>query len=472
MAEVSRKLGVIAFVPDDRLSREKKQILNRILNAIRQRATVEMFDGSITETELLKKMEETEYRLVLIPWYKYLTWTKIEAFYGFTRTNGPTVAGYFADQVLPYEPGEPLSYLRAILLDFVHLSPHEVITLIATLVQENLRAGIRPWIGKDGMIYCENWYPGHLLGGTLDSILTLPEINSSQDWHKRTSTIRVILSALWGLIYEEGPGKGELAQALASKAPKAYFQIGISPRCLALRLCYPNKNVTPKNALTSFWPSRWQPTSAAQLLIKYADFLRIHSVVDTNDLEVTALFFPSAPAECAPADLRTLWIEPISNNLMQEPLYETPAPEKPFLRALPGATSKVSSIGKENPSLLQAKDRFIQEASTKIRDLTRQLAEKDELLTELRSGGVGTATLPPPPDAIALLDAFQERCLEAEHEIRNFQSEISRFESKGAKQHEIEWMQKKISALEQQEQEWMHKIALIVKNLRQIKRAS
>jgi hypothetical protein len=465
MAEVSRKLGVIAFVPDDRLSREKKQMLNRILNAIRQGAAVETFDASISENELLKKMEETEYRLVLVPWYKYLIWSRIEAFYGLTRTSGPTLAGYFADPILPIEPNEPHSYLRAILLDFLNLSASEIITVIATLVQENLRAGIRPWLGKEGVVYYENWHAGHRLGGTLDTVLALPEITAFQDWQKRLSTLRVTLGALWSLIFEEGPGKGEWVQALASKTPKAYFQIGISSKCLALRLCYPAKIYTPKNALTSFWPSRWQPTSAAQLLIKYADFLRIHRVVDTRELEVTALFFPSAPSECAPQSLHTLWIEPITNNLIQEPFYETQSQEKPWLKALPNNPTKTLKLSQDRSSHLLAKERFIRGAFLKIRDLKQQLSDKESRIVELCAGGVGSAPPPPLPDADALLDAFQNRCFEMDHEIENFRSEIERLKLKGALKHETEWMRKKIENLEQKKQEWIQKCVHIIKKI-------
>lgn len=475
MSSPLKSLGVIGFVQDERVSREKRQILMRILNAMRQRARVEMIDSSISENELLKKMEERDFQLLLLPWYKYLGWSKIEAYNGLTRTTGPTVAGYFADQVLPCEPSEPSSFLRAILLDFTHLSPGEVLLLINSLAQENLRAGIRPWLEKSSTIFCENWYPGHLLGNTLNTMLNLPDLVSSSQWSKRIRAIRIALGALWGLIFEEGPGKSDFAQALTSKMPKAYFQIGISQKTLALRLFYPIKSFTPKDALRQFWPSRWDPTSAAQLLIKHSDLLRVHPVVDTSEIEITALFFLSAPSEIAPGDLKTLWIEPITSKLILEPMFEEPTPEKPYLRTLAGAPLSKASIlasAKENPSQLQAKDRFIQESATKIRRLTRELAEKDFFITELRAGGVGSAAPPPPPDAEALLEAFLERCHEADHNIHTLQKDLARLQSKGARGHELDWIQRKIAFIENRKVEWLHKIAAIVKSINQLKRSA
>src|SRR5579859_558845 len=142
------KLPTIAFVFDERLSRQRGAILTRIVNSIRQYAKIELISGKISEEELLKKLENAQYDLVLAPWYRYLAWSKIEGFYGLTRTSGPTFAGYFCESILPYELGEQADHYRAILLDFCNLDVAAIRLLMKSLLADARRTGILPLLSQ------------------------------------------------------------------------------------------------------------------------------------------------------------------------------------------------------------------------------------------------------------------------------------------------------------------------------------
>jgi len=462
---------------DERISRERAQIVMRVVNTLRHSAEIVVMGGGTTEDELLKKLEERNVHLVLLPWYRYLAWSKAEAFFGLTRTNGPTIAGYFADQLRPYELGDPADHLRAIFLDFAHLTTHESLVLLRSLIPDFRRAGIRPLIDPTTPIYCENWYGGQGHGTRIETILSMSEI-ANDEWQKRAAALRISLMALWSLVYEEGPGKGEFAQAAAGRTPKAYFQMGVDRHSLMLRLCYSMGSMSPKDALGAFWPNAEHPTAPAQLLTRYADFVRVHTIAEAGDVEITVGFFPSAPADKAPQDTHTLWIEPLSAQVVTEVPFEAPSPANPYLRALPGSPAAAqaapthkgpTTVGEEET---RAKERFIFNAASKIRELKKALYDRDEVIKELRSGGVGTAPSMPPPDAEGLLEAFQERYFEARYQIRQFEIQIRDAETLGASPQALEQLRQKIQGLILKEQQWIQKIAQTLEMIREARRTA
>jgi hypothetical protein len=71
------KQGTIAFIADERLSREKGQLVMRIINAMRPYANIELISGQITEKDLIEKLGQKEYQLVLAPWYRYMAWSRL-----------------------------------------------------------------------------------------------------------------------------------------------------------------------------------------------------------------------------------------------------------------------------------------------------------------------------------------------------------------------------------------------------------
>lgn len=471
----NQALGSIAIVVDERLSRERGQILTRVINALRSHAQIDMLGSSTDEDILLQKLQAKQYSLVLAPWYRYLSWSRAEAFYGLTRTSGPTFAGYFADQVLPYEVGEQADHQRAILLDFTHLKNSEIVTLVKALARDKTRYGIRALLDDKAAIFSEHWYSGQGLGVKFDTLMSIPEIAKS-DWAKRSNALRVCVSALWSLVYEEGPGKSEMAAAIGTKTPKGYFQVGVDSNNLVLRLCYPMNGWTSKDTLKTFWPDATHPTRPAQLLLKYADYLRVHNIADTPEIEIVAGFMESAPSESAHAKLHTLWIEPLSQALTQaEPVGEVPSASAPHLRGFPSSNysvegPKTAAAPAVDDAQLKAKDRFIAEAANKIRELKKMIEERDQHIKELRAGGVGTAPPMAPPDGEALLEAFQERYFEARLQIRQFEVQIAHAEEKGISPNSLEILRGKMAALAAREQQWIQKIAETLELFKQSRR--
>jgi hypothetical protein len=467
------KIGPVAFMMDERLPREKAQLVMRVVNSLRHVANIDVLDGSTEQDVILRRLEKKEHPLVIVPWYRYLAWSRIEAQYGLTRTTGPTFAGYFADQVQPYEVELSPEFQRAILLDFSNLHTAEASKLLQLLLKDQTRYGLRPLFDPRTGIFCETWYGGQGLGNRMDSVLELPIV--AKEWTERHNAIRIALTALRGLVYDEGPGKGELARALTARSPKGYFQVAADAQTLALRLCYAMGGWAPKDALQAFWPQNTRPTSPAQLLLRHADALRVHTVAETPDLEVVALFFKSAPAEAAPQQFRTLWIEPLAAHIVTEAPYEAPGPESPQLRLLPGAQTADAAAEAAKPARTdaasKAKDRMLYEAALKLRDLRKQLEERDELIRELRSGGVGTAKALPPPDAESLLEAFQQRYGEARLELRQLELQVADAEKNGIGPQAVDRLRRRMADLAAREATWIRQIAALLEQFKKARGA-
>ncbi|OFZ79421.1 MAG: hypothetical protein A2583_02955 [Bdellovibrionales bacterium RIFOXYD1_FULL_53_11] len=469
MGEATKR-DPVAIVVDERVPREKLKLLQRVINEIRSFSMVLAIEGGISEDELLAKLGEQHYKLVLLPWYRYLAWNKIDAFFGTTRTAGTAVAGYFADQVLPYELGDKPDIIRSILLDFTNLITPEASMLTKCLLRENQRTGIRPLFAENTPVYFENWLGAQGLGGRIDAVLGLPEVVSN-GWLKRSQALRIALGSLWSLVYEEGPGKSQfaLAQSEAAKVPKAYFQVAADAKCLALRLCYNMSSFLPKDALAMFWPDQKRPTAQTQSLLKYADAVRVHNITDTFDVEVTAFFFQSAPSETSHQQMHSLWLEPLTSHLMTEIPYEAQSPDTPHLRPLPVQQIQTATKVLDDKAQLKAKERFIFQAAVKIRELKKSLVEREEQVKELRSGGIGTAQPLPPPDAEGLLDAFQERVLDSQYRIRKLEQEIATVEQTGDYTG-LDSIRQKVSTLMSREQSWIRKIGEILEICRAAKK--
>jgi hypothetical protein len=331
----------------------------------------------------------------------------------------------------------------------------------------------------------------------MDQVLALAEISKS-DWIARATSVRIALSALWSLVYEEGPGKSEFAQTITGSSPKAYFQVAADKNALLLRLCYTMSSWSPKDTLAHFWPDAKALASPAQLLLRYCDFTRVHIVSETNDVEIVAGFLASKPSEKTPNEVRTFWVEPLAPNLISEIPFEAPGPDAPQLKPL-SATAGISpqkaarNLETEfgsSPSQSQSedtddtipagdptnppahsKDRFLIRAAKKIQELKALLLDRDQTIRELRSGGVGTSKPLPPPDAEALLEAFQGKYFEAKYQIRQIELKIVEMETQGATPAEVQALKMRMAELAAREREWIKTLAATIDTLREAKKA-
>ena len=473
MSKGQTKLGKILFVADERLSREKNSLLTRRLALIKQFADVQILPGSTTEDEMLLRLKEQTSQLVLAPWYRYLAWSRVEAYYGLTRTSGPTFAGYFCDPLLPHEIGETADHLRAILLDFSSPQAADIVKLVSALLVDRRRTGLMPLVEGRTTIYYENWYSGQGLGLRMDAVMGLPEV-SLGPFASRGNAIRLCLGALWSLVYDTGPGKGDFSRSIGTSMPKAYFQVAADRRMLFLRLIYSVSGWSPKDVLAAFWPRGKRPVSPAQVLHGAAETLRVHWIAESSDLEITVGFNAALDAEAPMENLRTLWIEPVTTNIISEVPFETNGPNAAVLRPLPVPGQPSPSTGSARTGSVtglseEHQERLLIEAAGKIRDLKKQVAMRDDQLRELRTGGVGTAPQLPPPDVEALIDAFKARIADADHELRQLEQRLAFISStpdNGHRDSEIRKLRASMAEMGARQKGWADRLSGLIEQLR------
>ncbi len=459
----------IIWVIDEKISRssERKQSLTHILSVLREKAEIQLLHSpSVKEGQdlLLKKLEEQEYQLALAPVDSYLAWTKIENLFGKLKTAGPVFSGYTMDTLPARTIQNANDRYRLGLLDLANLAPAESAKLIFSLCSDATRIGVESFLDPNALVYVEMWQNDSLLGSRLEAVLSLPEIQQF-GWNKRANAIRICLSGLHSLVNEEGKGQSELAKALGSKNGRAYFQIGADKQCMIFRVYTRSPFGSPKEVLGAFLPNPEKPVSGPQLLLRYADFVRIHPVAETADLEITVGLWASAPSEKTSNEIHTLWFDPVTQNvMMNEAPYLMPGAEFPFLRALPnGPVAKPVAEPKMSisaPSEAEkAKDRQLLEAKAKILDLKHEISERDSIIRELKSGGVGTAPPLPPPDTESLLDAFKEHYQIAKDQIAALRQQIQQAEQGGASPKSLEHLKQQIILLTNQEKNWIRKLS-------------
>jgi hypothetical protein len=470
----SEKLGPLAFIMDARLPREKAGLLTRSINLMRTFAQVEVFRGDIDEKDFLKHLEKHSFQVILAPWYLYRNWTRVEAHLGRLRTSGSTFAGYFCEQVTPAELGEFPDLLRAILLDFAHLNSGEINRLIRALLVDTSRTGILPLVHPGTTVYHDKWHRGGSFGAWVDGVFSIPELKD-RDWMDRPNTIRTILCALWSLIYDEGTGKKELSTGATQKTPIAFTQIAADEIGLFFRLCYAVPLWTPKKALETFMPDPTRPTAAAQLLLKYGDFLRVQTISETSDVELVVGLFKSAPADEVPNGVHTIWIDTSTGDLVTEGPRDEPRIDDVQYRILAKPLTQeeatASSAAASDPDPIGVDETYVREAAKKIGALKELLVERDRLIEELKSGGVSSGTLSAADksrkalDYEELVNAFQERYFETRFQIRQFEVKITELEAQaihglGAeKLSEAQELKLAMDGLIQREEEWIKRMS-------------
>ena len=365
----------MVIVPDASLGRERQASLQKTWALLRTLGKVTVLSNKTSQEQLLKHLEENHAQLVLLPWQLYLEWSRVEAYYGLTRTSGPTVAGYFSSPLERHDLGALTHYHRAILLDFSSTRPLERLRLVNSLLHEKFRAGIRPLIGEKAPLFYEDWLGSHPPGATLDSLITLPALRV-EPWNTRLAGIQLITLALWNLAFEQGRSlaRGNWLTKIHAGKVHARFEIGMDSELLAIRLRYSQSTNHSKVIVREFWPQTENyeaPSDFRQLLLQQSDFLRIHPVSESHEVEIVAGLLRSAPALHRPGDLRTLWIEPLLLQLMAE----NPAPEG---QRQPLLCTYLSDD--PNSALAHAKRR--------IAILENQLCERDSRLQELLDASV------------------------------------------------------------------------------------
>jgi hypothetical protein len=312
---------MIAFIFDDRLSHDRKIVFQRTIMLLKTKFEIEVLPMSYDEDDLIEHLEHHEYDLVLLPWYRYLAWKKVDAFFGALRMNGTTVAGYFADPVLPFEFTTPPNYHRMILLDLYRFDQQEIEIMLKALTVPQHRTGFAGLIPKNNPIFTANWMESdQSTTRCIDDILHLPIFHSTQ-WKDRRHALRFFLTGLWSFVFPN---------IKPHPQPKVFAEVELSEfnRKLLIKVLFKNSEYTLKHTTEWMWPNHFPQNLSIREMSLQADFIRIQHFPESNQLELTAMFVQSDAAINFPNEVRGFWIEPLQTRKLKLPTAEIQDPPK------------------------------------------------------------------------------------------------------------------------------------------------
>ena len=303
MKRGSTQQARIAFVMDDRLAHVRKAQFTKFISLLRIQCNLEVLSPKDGVQALLKSAGQGEYSLILLPWHLYLDWKQLDSHFGALRLEGVTVAGYFADTLLPFDLNTLPNYHRMILLDFFRMSNSEIVTLISALVYPDQKTGFSGIVPPQNQIYHQEWYE-HDRSGThcLDSVMSLPLLRARR-WEDRAGAIRFVLTALWLMCFKGKPRTRELEAC-------ATLELAEHDHRIALKFTFQDRNLTLKHLMEHTWPASGKKHPLFQILSEHSDFLRIHQFPENHTLEITLFFTAEAPSMNHPGEVRGIWIEP------------------------------------------------------------------------------------------------------------------------------------------------------------------
>jgi hypothetical protein len=459
-------LGKIIFIPDQTISREKNRSLTQRLNVLRRKAQLQLLPEKVSEEELIQNLKGDEFTLVLAPAHKYLRWNKVEGAFGPSRKTGPAFAGYFAQNIEEKEKTHLFERLtpRLLLFDFEKSTPSETLIWISALAQEKQRFGLEPLISPDATIYFDRWDESSDVFLKMEKTLALPEVQSEL-WKPHLNTLRISLLGLWSWIYEEGPGKETLSQ---SQRAKALFLISANEKNVYMRISTVFPGWRQKDLLSAFSKSLEKKSSPFSLFFQNADFIRLQTIDDGPDLDLTLGFSAEGFLDAASQKIPTLWIEPIGSSLI-ESIHHDSLPEDFSSRYQPLNAVSSSQTRQSNSNRLIS-EKINQKMGRLIEDnqkLKQDLREHQEVIRELKNGGVGSAPPLAPPDVPALIEALQEKYFDGQFQIRQFEYDIQKVNRLGGDEKVIKALDLKMKSLIKKQDEWISELASIIRRVKE-----
>lgn len=444
---ITAKPFTVGFVTDPSLSREKTQIALRSINTLRGIADVRYYPGTLVEEELLKRITRDPLDLLLVPWHMYLHFQKIEAKFGLTRLHGPTMVGYFAEDISPHEIQEEDHHFRAMLIDLNRLSTPESSAILRALLRDSTRWGLKPLMQPNTPFHYETWSAQMGLGFRIDAALSLPELKTPQ-WSKRANAIRTLICAFWSIVFDNGPGKMDRDKSGANRTPRGYFEIAADTHGVGLRLCYTEPGWKAKDVLHQFWPGAGHSSTAGQILCQYSDFLRIHVDPETAELEIVCMLYPSSPSEMATDILKTIWIEPLTSMTRLERFFDTPESME------------------EHHRLLQTRHDALGNSFERIDELKAELDGKEKEIEELRSKGnvrENVFIYPNGLDGDALVDLINRRMAEMKAKIKSLNQQLGALHpERGDDLKEASRIMQEIRDITSTQKTWISRLTSIV----------
>jgi hypothetical protein len=305
-------LPKIAFIHDDRLSHDRKTLFTRTMSILKSKLNMDMLSTSMTEAEVIGYFAtQSSYSLILLPWYKYLAWKKLESHFGALRMQGVTIAGYFADAVLPFEFSKIPNFNRMIMLDFYRMDQVEIEMMIYSLSNEGKKSGLAAFADKNTQIFHSNWFnQDSTHTRCIDAAMGIPLLKAHQ-WSARMPALRIYMTALWTLCYRE-------RHSLQSTEACAEIEISEVNKRLAVKFVFESHELTLKHMMEHLWPGDApDKDSTVRELVRHTDFLRVSHFPESHHVEITAFFTPDAPSQTYPGEVRGFWVEPLKNKFMR-----------------------------------------------------------------------------------------------------------------------------------------------------------
>jgi hypothetical protein len=442
----------IGFITDPTLSRERTQIALRAVSQLRETADVRFLPGNLEEDELLARIRTESFDLLLAPWHLYLHYQKIEAHFGLARLGGPTMVGYFAEDLSPAELSEEDHHFRAILIDLNRLASKESGEILKLFLRDSTRWGIKPLLMPSTLVHYETWSAQVGLGFRMDTVLGLSEI-SNTNWKHRMNSIRMLITALWSLVFDHGPGRRDGLKNHNEREARAYFEFGADSTALVFRLCYHEPGWKVKDVLHQFWPGALSPSHAGQIIGQFADLLRVHVDPETSEIEVTAVLYPSAPSERAADIIKSIWIEPLSGPTRLERFYESDVTLETYHRPL------------------ITHHELIGNAVEKIDELKSILRKKEEMIKELTSKGNITETVfvyPNGRDNDQILQLFGKKAQESRTRVQSLHEQLNSLQADhGHDENRAQRLIREIKDLALLQKNWVIKLKSLIEAIQE-----
>jgi hypothetical protein len=299
----------IAFLFDERLSHDRKLNFARSISLLKAHFFIDFLPSAITEQELVTHLEENKYALVLLPWYKYISWKKIETHFGALRLQGSTVAGYFAEAVLPMDLSAVPPFHRFLFLDFYRFDQTELEMILSILTHHEQATGFNGVSVRNTQLYHAEWFDQDQHStACVDAILKIPLI-AGGSWANRAIPLRFFLTSLWSLCFAA-------RRSFPSADAVANVEIIEVKKRLLIKIVFENSELTLSKMLVDLWPTGEHSNHNVNEMVRYADFVRVHHFPESHHLEITAMFTPSAPSLHHMPEVRGFWIEPLKKRYL------------------------------------------------------------------------------------------------------------------------------------------------------------
>jgi uncharacterized protein YpuA (DUF1002 family) len=115
---------------------------------------------------------------------------------------------------------------------------------------------------------------------------------------------------------------------------------------------------------------------------------------------------------------------------------------------------------------LQRQGKRLTESQVQVQELKEQIEQRDRIIAELKSGGVGTIQRSLPPEGSVLIEALEDRVGESRHILRSLQSELEQAMESNSSPRQIEKIRHRLLAEKNRQADWEQSIAQILEQLK------